>query len=1188
MASFDISKITTDPGKHYSSVRMQQGKVLLDSDHNADSDIHENIDMLTNVDVIGSYGSPDNGFMILDVVDNAGKIDFKILPGTLYLGGLRLEMEAIKKDPVSGTDIPETFLLQRDWLQMDTNDPVFAKPEDLGATKERYDLAYLEAWRQGVCAVEDSSLLEMAVGVDTTTRYRNMRRVNLFTNTESPECPISWKKLVQWADDKLGDIKRHELIPDTKLTVSFTDSGSGDSLCSPVAAGGYLGAENQAIRVQIRKNGKFTWGFDNASPLYRVRVTTAGGVSTVKMLMEPKDQYHWPVSGQVVEILPWSAVLPNKEKIAEQSGFISKVHDSYSPDEPHKMEFTLDTVLPAALVNEWESRADHNELELDFKGNVNKYFYMRVWNRGSDPGLDAELDLDPGVAIPLGNTGLAITFSGNNYLPEDYWVIAARPETPQTLVPWVLEKGTMPHGVRRFLAPLAIIHWTIDNNNKVQGRVIHDCRRRFHPLTEQECCCTYTVGDGVTSRGDFQLIQDAVDHLPAHGGKICVLPGIHSCEVKIELRKKIRITGCGDQTILVVAPPVGETFTSAPLFYVAHSQDIRIDNLTMYTPDGIAVLVQDISDKEMPSRSITIDVNHILAYKHAIRVELLENMAGYNDIKILYNKIGMYDKEGGDVAIFTLADGILIERNRIVMIARPRDGGEQPPQPPPPHPPFEECDCEEQTVIYKEREVIRKTVDQSMVYTVSYKPSGAQNKYLAMGGIQVGLSSEQVWILQNEIIGGKGHGIVLGDSSPFAPIRDLNIEENMICQMGLSGISVLQLVEVSSNVFEHLSEQITKLIFLIDVSISRNLIHRCALQLPELGTAETANAFKMAYGGIVLSVCQNCTITGNCIENNGRAHLEPVCGIFILAGERIDISNNRINNNGPRIPSIPDEQATNGFRGGIVVMLALQPVSATGYKNPNEPDSRNYFFYDASNAIKVHDNAVRQPLGHALFIKAFGPVSVVSNQFTSTGIDKGNVFSLLAGTVVIWNAGISKDMYGSIRNSFASSGNFHNVDPTVYTDHVSYIQYQIFPSGKTLFTANQVMLDLRGITQSKTMSSVMIFTLDDLGFSNNQSECATLVAHTGSPDTDKVLYNTYLFGVSLRANDNRFTDGYTIVWFSLRAYGIVVSVTDNQASHCLSINGNPLYLKKDPNTVIFPAHCEPIKLELERYYTMHI
>jgi len=54
---------------------------------------------------------------------------------------------------------------------------------------------------------------------------------------------------------------------------------------------------------------------------------------------------------------------------------------------------------------------------------------------------------------------------------------------------------------------------------------IEDCRRVFQPLTRLGTCCTYRVGDGIVSRGDFTSIQAAVDALPPEGGKICVLPG---------------------------------------------------------------------------------------------------------------------------------------------------------------------------------------------------------------------------------------------------------------------------------------------------------------------------------------------------------------------------------------------------------------------------------------------------------------------------------------------------------------------------------------------------------------------------------------------------------------------------------------------------------------------------------------
>src|SRR5262249_11546718 len=151
-------------------------------------------------------------------------------------------------------------------------------------------------------------------------------------------------------------------VPDSKLTVSFIDTGPAADLCTPSIAGGYLGAENQAVRVQITTPDPanlnqpcFTWGFDNASPCYRVKIEKVNGETIVTLLTEPKDQYHWPMSQQVVEILPWSAVLPNNEKLAEQSGFLSKVHTSYDPD---NRTFSLVDDFDINFWSQWINRSD--------------------------------------------------------------------------------------------------------------------------------------------------------------------------------------------------------------------------------------------------------------------------------------------------------------------------------------------------------------------------------------------------------------------------------------------------------------------------------------------------------------------------------------------------------------------------------------------------------------------------------------------------------------------------------------------------------------------------------------------------------------------------------------------------------------------------------------------------------------
>jgi hypothetical protein len=134
MATIDISRRAFDPRKHYSSVRMQQGRVIVDDDWNENERIENEDRRRARVDIIGRSGSPDQGFRIADARIADGMIDFDALPGTFYLGGLRLDLEN-----------KETYRTQKDWLQ---------QPDDLHKVpeNERFDLVYLVVWQQPVGA----------------------------------------------------------------------------------------------------------------------------------------------------------------------------------------------------------------------------------------------------------------------------------------------------------------------------------------------------------------------------------------------------------------------------------------------------------------------------------------------------------------------------------------------------------------------------------------------------------------------------------------------------------------------------------------------------------------------------------------------------------------------------------------------------------------------------------------------------------------------------------------------------------------------------------------------------------------------------------------------------------------------------------------------------------------------------
>ncbi|MCB0628745.1 MAG: right-handed parallel beta-helix repeat-containing protein [Saprospiraceae bacterium] len=1195
MGAFDISRNSFDPRKHYASVRMQQGRVVTDDDWNENERIENEERRRSRVDIIGPYGSPDQGFRIVNPHIAGGFIDFQILPGSFHLGGLRLELTAMPA-------VLPSFRLQKDWLQQATD--LHPAPA-LAPGEERFDLVFLEAWQQAVSAVEDEELLEKALGgPDTCTRIRTMRRVHVFEDTGFPDCPRSWQRLQEsWANDRLGTLTdEHERFSDALLTVTYTPDGASDDLCSPSITGGYLGAENQAIRVQLTDHEHFTWGFDNAAPLYRVTASAVG--DTITMLTKPKDHHHWPLAGQIIEIIPWSAVLPNGEKVAEVSGHLSKVAASFDPD---SCELTLTTPLPAGFGEAWKNRSDNASLQNQTPA---EYFYLRVWNRGTDLSSDPEIQFTPGNPEALGNTGLVVTIDGPARVKHDYWVIAARPETPDQVVPWRLETGMQPHGIRRFYAPLAVIRW-YNTGSGVEGEPIRDCRKTFRPLTQLESCCTYHVGDGFHSHGDFNSIEEALQNLPSEGGKICVLPGEHVANVDILNRTQIRISGCGERSVIRPRPGA----LDQPIFRISSSSKIQLDNLSMVTTSGIAVQVLDGVNANEESRQITIRENWILACVNAIRIRVREDIGGNNDIYIGYNRIGMIDKVDGGVAIFSIADGVFIERNRIVVVPPPdpdnpddpRDNDE------PPGGFFDPCiDPQNYYLLDFPLQLYLKWI---FTYVMNVFISNQRPiTYRTEGGIQIGGSSERVRILENVIIGGAGDGIKLGHLPQVnaVPIDDnfayynkakivnrfptdtveaavrnefsnfiyeISIEGNHIDHMGLSGIGVVT----------YFSRQKVQLIISVEgADIHRNFITRCAHQIPDIPD-DMVN--EVGYGGIAFSDAEQIVISENRIEDNGNSQLEPVCGIFFLYGEKIDISNNRILNNGPQLAD--NDALERGLRGGIVVRNAFKEVRTRAVANTE------IVAPDGVPAVKVHDNIVTQPAGQALYIKALGPVSVVGNQLTTQGADyRVNPASSLAGCVFIFNLGIAQELFWLILiNSLKDLTKLNVADqagrapvnslaaPTQAPDNNLVNRVLYWPSGEVLFSNNQVTLDLREEAVNIVFSSQLIISLDDVAYSGNQAQCISLV--------DILLTNAAILAFSIRANDNRFEDAQlfdlirgdnSATLYSLISIGLMNTAIGNQATHCLLVLGNmvtPAQLLNSSNMVLIGRQCRERGLFLQ-------
>ncbi len=213
-----------------------------------------------------------------------------------------------------------------------------------------------------------------------------------------------------------------------------------------------------------------------------------------------------------------------------------------------------------------------------------------------------------------------------------------------------------PEGIRYHRASLAILNWNSDHEVSFEDEEIQDCRDVFHPLTRQNICCTFTVGDGSSSFGDFDSIHEAVRHLPRAGGELCLLPGMHETNVIIQGRSNITIKGCGSRTRVI---PDRQS-PDDPVISIIDCQNITICGLEIDSVGGSGIVV--LGSEPGAVKGIHIQNNRIMALEHAVRIVHGE------DIYVQNNRIRMWDRQGGDVAVHVHAEDSIIENNEIEVI----------------------------------------------------------------------------------------------------------------------------------------------------------------------------------------------------------------------------------------------------------------------------------------------------------------------------------------------------------------------------------------------------------------------------------------------------------------------------------------------------------------------------------------
>ena len=1112
----DFSIWYHDPHDNDQGVLYQQGRVMRDADMTASELISLDWRNQAGRDVIGAAVAaapahdPD-GFKVESANADAAEVRVQLRPGRLWADGLLLHLPPDPADP----------MVLRERVAKYLESPPNPAGADVGSIANGVrDAVVLEVALEELNAFQDPArLLEPALGgPDTAARINARYGLRLLRLGPGEDCENIVDKL---ADGPSGK---------GRLSVSLTPPEIVAIDCPAVTGGGYTGFEHNLYRVEIAEMNAgpahFKWSAFNGALVGRGRFHASAPKRVVITANRPAI-VHAGLTKFYLEALQRDDDLGHWRVVY---GAVANLNSDFD------LELTDPPVYGA------------------FPATTDPVFF-RLWN-GLEP---VSSFIDAADPQPL-RDGIHLVFdppgAGAGYRPGDYWVFSVRAgeiENPETLIDAQPPLGPL---LRR--VPLAILNWSGAPPVTVTAAAgeIHDCRHVFQPLTRLRGCCTYTVGDGIVSFGEFDTIQAAVDALPTDGGEVCVLPGLYVENVVINGKDNVVIKGCGTRS-RVNAAVVGQAVID-----IVDADHTRVESLVLVAHlTGPGVLVQGTPI----SSDITLRGLHInAATRSAIEVQAGQ-LVTIEDCHVLMN-----DVASPWPGMFVTADDVLIGDN--VIRVQPT--------------------------------------------SVTGMASGGAEASAGRGGLQIGGTSERVRVIDNLIEAGIGNGITLGTleevntagtvvgvatgwvvngddvcdpcmpgdvylpppgGGPGEPtyqsagaLYDILIERNRIFEMGLNGIGVVA--------FFNLDAQ-DEFITVEGLRIVANEIRGCLKR--SLANIDAGMIDAMGYGGIALADVENLNVRHNLIEDNGPDHLEPVCGVFVLHGEGVDISDNRIVNNGAKTDQ-PSHTAKDGRRGGINIVLAIAPTV------PTPIGAKLYPAQNGVPAAKIHDNVVSHPLGQALSLTALGPVSVANNHFTSRGmILKTNPISpsFLATTVMIMNLGLSNEFYlqiGSFSGVLAGSTSVA-AGPSVSGDAVLVPREdlddkrvsQYLANGNVLFSDNRCDLDLLETGLGFALSSIAIFSLDDVGFHNNQCDCNLL--------DDIVITQAILFGLSMRASDNRLKEGLVNALYSAMTIGLMNATTNNQSTHCLLVIGALASLKVETGNRalingLIPNFCESLKL----------
>jgi hypothetical protein len=431
------------------------------------------------------------------------------------------------------------------------------------------------------------------------------------------------------------------------------------------------------------------------------------------------------------------------------------------------------------------------------------------------------------------------------------------------------------------------------------------------------------------------------------------------------------------------------------------------------------------------------------------------------------------------------------------------------------------------------------------------------------------------------------------------PVNDVVIADNRIEQMLTNGISVITVLG--------LRNQGGQLIEVDRARIEGNIIvgnmQRLGDGLPTTseilpfpasreGSGVTLSV--LPFGGIVLGAATGgVDIRNNVIANNGPSQVHPVNGIFILNGDAISISGNRITNNGGIASSSANSPPLPGVRAGIAVMLAGTGSAAA--LDEISPLLLGHTVRDSrGSSLRVVGNTVIQNEGRALHAVATGPVSVENNFLSSLGYHGAETTTdrfAIGDVVYIQNLGAPWETFDIALVPLSPPTPPAVIIPGQEPPFQDFItppktsqflfnrvrqspRFFVGEGGPILFNNNQVTYDWQykrvppaGSNAPLSFFPVALLALDHVGMQNNQfalrlekSPSATLPTPphplpetrpaSGFPTIPHAYAHVFIIGSTLNASRNRIASGIDHAALSLLTFTELMSqASANQMTH---------------------------------------